>query len=203
MHPRPIALALCACCLFSARAQWPADFDRFNQERERTAATSMLVLGGWAVGNLAAGAVGMATTPAGSEAYHFHQMNAAWNVVNLGIAVPAYLGARKRSRGPATVDIPGTFEAQRKVEAVYLINTALDLGYMGAGLWMQQRGMAGPGTARSEMLQGFGTSLLLQGGFLFAYDLANYIVHAGHWKRERAGLWQHLQFNGTSIRYTL
>lgn len=196
----PLSFLLVAITL-TAQAQVPDDFMQFNAQRERTSATSMLVLGGWAVGNLVAGGVGMATTPSGSEAFHFHQMNAAWNVVNLGIAVPAYLGAKKRLRGPSTLDIPGTFDAQRKVEAVYLINTGLDLAYMGAGLWLWENGRGDPAAKRSEMFQGFGTSLLLQGGFLFVYDLANYIVHARHWKRSRAGLWQHLQFNGTSIRY--
>lgn len=184
-----------------AAAQVPEDFTRFNAQRDRTSATTMLVLGGWALGNLAAGGIGMANTSPGSEAFHFHQMNAAWNVVNLGIAVPAYLGARKRMRRPAMLDIPGTFEAQRKMETVYLINTALDLAYAGAGVWMHERGTGDPASAQRARLRGFGTSLLLQGGFLFAYDLASYIVHARHWKRARAGLWQHLQFNGTSIRY--
>ena len=119
MTIRQLLGSLLACSTLAAQAQVPDDYLQFNAQRERTSGTSMLVLGGWAVGNMVAGGIGMATTPSGSEAFHFHQMNAAWNVVNLGIAVPAYLGARKRLRAPSTLDIPRTFDAQRKVCLLY------------------------------------------------------------------------------------
>ncbi len=201
MPVRRLLPALIALLPHMSPAQVPEDFARFNAERDRSTATGMLVLGGWATGNLLAGGIGMATTPPGSEAWHFHLMNAAWNTVNLGIALPAWAGARKRLRTPAALDIPGTFDAQRKVEVLYLINGGLDLAYLGAGLWLWEHGHGDPALAHRELFRGFGTSLLLQGGFLLAFDVASYLVHARHWRRARAGLWRHLQVNGTSIRY--
>lgn len=184
---------------FKAGAQDLALYNAHNSERERITANSMLVLGGWAIGNMAVGAAGALTTPAGTEANYFHQMNIYWNVVNLGIAVPAYIGARKHRDRSLT--IPQTFDKQRSVEAIYLINVALDVAYTGTGLWMQERGNTLDGK-RGELLRGFGKSLMLQGGFLLVYDVINYAAHARHWKKNRSKLWEQLQFNGTSIRYT-
>lgn len=197
----PVRLLLPLLMVLAPRVVTPQDmfpFDRFNEERVRISAHSMLVLGGWATGNMIAGGIGMATTPSGSEAHHFHQMNLLWNVVNLGIAVPAYVGARRSLRRGTALDIPATFGTQRRVEALYLINAGLDLAYMGAGLWLWENGRS-RSHANSERFQGFGTSLLLQGGFLFVYDLACYAVHTRHWKGARRGLWQQLRFNGTSL----
>lgn len=181
------------------RAQDLARYDGYNTQRERITANSMLVLGGWAIGNMAVGTYGALTTPARTEANYFHQMNIYWNVVNLGIAVPAYLGARKhRDR---RLSITATFDKQRSVEKIYLINMALDAAYTGTGLWMHERGNRMSGT-RGELFSGFGSSLMLQGGFLLVYDVINYTVHAQHWKKSRTKLWEQLQFNGTSIQYT-
>jgi hypothetical protein len=119
-----------------------------------------------------------------------------WSAINLGIAVPGLLALRKEARTPR--DIADMLAAQRRTEALYLINTGLDLGYMGLGLWMQERGLrtAGENGAR---LRGFGNAVLVQGAFLFAYDLVAYVAHSLHWQRKRDGLLRQLQFNGTSL----
>ncbi|MEO8069739.1 MAG: hypothetical protein ABI599_18730 [Flavobacteriales bacterium] len=192
-------LSLSVLGVFASKAQDLALYDNYNTERERITANSMLVLGGWAIGNMAVGAFGALTTPAGTEANYFHQMNIYWNVVNLGIALPAYVGARKHRDRP--LSIAGTFDKQRSVENIYLINVALDVAYTGAGSWMRESGNDFEGK-RGEVLSGFGNSLMLQGGFLLVYDLINYTVHTQHWKKHRGKLWEQLQFNGTSIQYT-
>ena len=112
----------------------------------------------------------------------------------MGIAVPGLLALRKEARTP--MEIADILEAQRRTEALYLINTGLDLGYMGPGLWMQERGLriAGEDGAR---LRGFGNAVL--GAFLFTYDLVAYVAHRLHWGCERKGLYRQLQFNGTSL----
>lgn len=196
---RSILLAAGLFFSFIVSAQDPALYNTYNSEREHITANSMLVLGGWAIGNMAVGAAGALTTPTGTEANYFHQMNIYWNVVNLGIAVPAYIGARKHR--DASLTIPQTFDKQRSVENVYLINVALDVAYTGTGLWMHERGNDLDGK-RGEVLSGFGNSLMLQGGFLLVYDVVNYSVHARHWKKTRSKLWEQLQFNGTSIQYS-
>jgi hypothetical protein len=81
-----------------------------------------------------------------------------------------------------------------------LINAGLDLGYIGLGLWMQERGQR-PGIDNAARLRGWGNAILVQGGFLLAYDLVAFVAHARHWDRQRDGLYHHLQFNGNSLTY--
>ena len=56
---------------------------RFNAERIELNTWGMVVLLGWAVGNIGVGTAGYFTT-SGSTRY-LHQGNAAWNLVNLAI----------------------------------------------------------------------------------------------------------------------
>lgn len=191
-------LACLALLSLSASSQAPAPFEAFNARRVQLSQRATWVLGGWAASNLGAGALVRSGSERGSEAWHFGNMTMGWSAINLGIAVPGLLALRKEARTP--LDITGTFKAQRRTEAIYLINTGLDLGYMGLGLWMQERGLrtAGEDSAR---LRGFGNAILVQGAFLFAYDLVAYVAHSLHWSRKRDGLYRQLQFNGTSLSY--
>ena len=66
----------------SASAQ--TDFQEFYRISRSNNNTGMIILGSWAVLNMATGARGMAVNT-GSVKY-FHQMNLFWNTVNLGIA---------------------------------------------------------------------------------------------------------------------
>ncbi len=171
-------------------------FDTYNRERNAITRTNMLVLGGWGLGNMAGGVAGMLTTPWGSEANYFHQMNAYWNVVNVAIAVPGFLGARKRMG--RSYDIPATFKEQRKMETSYLINMGLDVAYIGTGLWMQEFGNGRP-QKQAALLKGMGNSIMMQGGFLLLFDIASFAIHRTHWNRNMKGIFGQMQFNGASI----
>ncbi|MCB0793810.1 MAG: hypothetical protein KDB88_03660 [Flavobacteriales bacterium] len=173
-------------------------FHEFNARRVQISQRATWVLGGWAAANLGAGALVRAGAEPGSEAWHFGNMTMGWSAINLGIAVPGLLALHKEASN--TQDIPGTFKAQRRTETLYLINTGLDLGYMGLGLWMQERGLRTTGEDGAR-LRGFGNAILVQGAFLFAYDLVAYVAHSVHWKKKREGLFSRLQFNGTSLLY--
>jgi hypothetical protein len=194
---RFIALLLAVALLApSLAAQDRAPFDAFDARRIQFSQRATYVLGGWAAVNLGAGLAVRANAERGSEAWHFGSMTMGWSAINLGIAVPGLLALRKEARSPR--NIADMLAAQRRTEALYLINTGLDLGYMGLGLWMQERGLrtAGDDGAR---LWGFGNAVLVQGAFLFAYDLVAYVAHSLHWQRKRDGLLRQLQFNGTSL----
>jgi hypothetical protein len=194
---RFIALLLAVALLTpSLAAQDHAPFDAFDARRIQLSQRATYVLGGWAAVNLGAGMAVRANAERGSEAWHFGSMTMGWSAINLGIAVPGLLALRKEARTPR--DIADMLAAQRRTEALYLINTGLDLGYMGLGLWMQERGLrtAGEDGAR---LRGFGNAVLVQGAFLFAYDLVAYVAQSLHWQRKRDGLLRQLQFNGTSL----
>lgn len=60
----------------------------FNTQRLKINRTAMTVLGSWAIGNLASGA--LLTGQRTGKAKYFHQMNLGWGAINLGIAGFAY-----------------------------------------------------------------------------------------------------------------
>lgn len=122
----------------------------------------MFVLGSWAIANIATGIAGHFLASGTRRA--FHQMNAMWNTVNLAIAVAGYIGAT----GEPTRQGLAAYEQLLSAETIYLLNAGLDLGYMGAGAWMWERGLR----VSSPTWRGFGQSVMLQGAFLLAFDLA-------------------------------
>lgn len=146
---------------------------------------AMLVLGGWAVANLTVGTVGWLTAEEETLRY-FHQGNAMWNVVNLGIAVPGYLGARARAQQPAFWPaLPITLADQR---GIFLLNLGLDAAYTSSGLLLAF-GQSSP------RWQGYGAALALQGTFLAAFDLTLVLRNAKtaralkpYWSLHHAGL---------------
>ena len=110
-----------------AQVQELTDFNRQRLEKQRI---SMLILGSWAVGNIALGAA-LATQRDGEDKY-FHAMNAGWNVVNLGLATAGYLSAVKT--GPAGFDLYATINEQYKLQKIFLFNAGLDVFYLATGV---------------------------------------------------------------------
>lgn len=130
----------------------------------------MLVLGGWAVTNIGLGAA-LRGQHSGSEKY-FHNMNIYWNVVNLGIAGLGYYTALRET--PEAYTAFTTAARHYSFQKVLLFNAGLDVGYLLGGLYLTER--AKRGGERADQLKGFGKSVILQGGFLFAFDLVNYFI---------------------------
>lgn len=161
------------CVGFWAFAQIPSNgLTDFNEWRLQRQKNGMLVLGTWAVGNIAIGAA-FASRREGSTKY-FHQMNAGWNAVNLGIAALGYLGAAKSD--PASGDLFLSIQEHHKIQKILLLNTGLDAAYMLGGAYLIERSK---NTSKlPERLKGFGQSIVLQGGFLLLFDLAQYAVLA-------------------------
>jgi hypothetical protein len=149
----------------------------FNQERLQTDKRLMLGLGSWAGANFLVSGVGWATVPKG-EAHYFHQMNVLWNTVNIGLAIPGYFNAKK-SNPNLTFD--NSILIQHKTEKIFLINTGLDVAYLSAGLLL--RSNAKINLTKRDQFNGYGNSLLMQGGFLFLFDLTAYLLHNQHAKK--------------------
>jgi len=147
----------------------------YNYNRIKTTKTAMVVLGGWGAANIAAGLIGRSQTT--GEARYFHEMNAIWGAVNLGIATASYLGNRKLN--PGKYNWQESLHEQRKIEKIYLINGGLDLAYIGTGIFLQERGR----NRQKDQLKGYGTSLITQGAFLLLYDGVNYMIHRHHRKK--------------------
>jgi len=173
------------------------DLSKINHLRLNKQRIGMLVLGTWAVGNIATGA--LLTGQRTGEDRYFHQMNIAWNAVNLGLATFGYFNAINAD--PAAYDLAATIQQQYNVEKILLLNTGLDVGYVLGGLYLMERSKD---TAKNPArLKGFGRSIVLQGSFLFAFDLAFYLVHAN----TRSAQWQQLlssvYFDGSRVGMVL
>jgi hypothetical protein len=132
-------------------------------ERERYASTrnGMYVLGSWAIGNVAVSSVGMFR---GSGVnYHFHQMNLAWNVVNLSL-VGANLYFTKALDNPSAQQVSAK---SINTEKILLLNAGLDVAYITTGALLAQDKY----TDHQVRNRGWGRSLMMQGGFLLVFDL--------------------------------
>lgn len=155
----------------------PTELYELRRRNLEVQQVGMGVLAGWGTANLATGGIGWATNEPG-RTRAFWQGNAAWNVVNLGIA-----GFSLASQ-PALRRAPLTEVAVRKqvknLETALAINAGLDVGYVLTGFLLRSIG------ARQEnpQLQGFGDALLLQGGFLFVFDTTLFAVS----RRQSRGL---------------
>ena len=130
--------------------------------------TGMIVLGSWATLNIISGTVGFYKSN-GSTKY-FHQMNAAWNLVNLGIAGIGYRGALNTK---TDLSYETSIYKMQNFEQLLLINAGLDLLYIGSGVWLWKNGL----NKNSPRKIGYGKSIILQGSFLLLFDTALYFIH--------------------------
>jgi hypothetical protein len=143
----------------------------WNEQRMERTRYSMMVLGGWAAANVAVGAVGMSRSTGSTRA--FHQMNLGWGAINMGLAVSGYWTATQTD--PATLSGWESQQALIRLRQIFLFNAGLDVGYMAAGAWMLER--AKNASTQADRWRGFGRSIILQGAFLFVFDLGAFWYH--------------------------
>lgn len=191
MHPsflhRYVLLFLLLLVGISLQAQNSPEFLQFNAERLQLTRGGMTVLGGWAVGNIGFSGVQYFRT-SGSTKY-FHQMNVIWNFVNLGLAVPGYLGASPGSAD--SLSISESIRAQHSIEKILLVNAGIDVGYVMTGFFLREKSKTA--LKRNDLLKGYGNSLLLQGGFLLLFDSIFYVVQLNHGNQGLSPLLERLQ----------
>jgi hypothetical protein len=152
------------------------DLLKFEKERVGYSKNAMKVLAGWSASNIIAS--GIATNTSNTEMRYFHQMNVMWGGINLAIAGLGYWGA-----GREKIDIPtiaSVLKHQNKTEKTFLINTGLDVLYIGGGLAMNKLSDNQKNPAK---FKGYGNSIMLQGGFLLVFDAINYAIHRKHGKK--------------------
>jgi hypothetical protein len=149
------------CQTFNQKSQ---DFQKANQNL-------MLGLGSWSVGNITGSAVGWAVSD-NQQWKSFHQMNVFWNAVNLGLAIPGYVKARR----PSAYKDENMFQKEQlKTERLFLVNSGLDLIYITSGVLLMNT--PDKKTEYQGRNLGFGSSIVLQGGFLLAFDATAYFIH--------------------------
>ena len=152
-------------------AQIPTDY---NKQRNDIDKKLMLTLTTWSSANIIASSIGWASAENG-EAKYFHQMNVMWSAINIGLALPGYFKARNSN---SQISLGNTFRKQSETEQAYLFNTGLDIAYVTAGFLLKSEGKHN--IPKQAQFNGFGNGLLLQGGFLFLFDLSAYIIHRHH-----------------------
>lgn len=157
-------------CVSVTFAQQESLLLNFEENRQNINQNAMLVLGSWAVGNILLGTYGNFKTK--NETKYFHQFNAIWNTVNLGIAIFGYLNAVNSNPNDMTnLEILRDYSS---LQNFLLLNTGLDVAYIMTGLYLKEKSK---NSVKTEMLRGYGNSLLLQGGFLLLFDVALYFIH--------------------------
>lgn len=153
------------------QAQDMLPMPEINAQRLRLNQHGMLVLGTWSAGNIGLSGWRMSQTT-GTEKY-FHQMNVFWNIVNLGIATGGYLSALHADAGSfSPMQTVGEYHTMEKI---LLLNAGLDVAYVMTGFFLRERSRNATEKWQNR-LRGYGNSLLLQGGFLFVFDLAFYLI---------------------------
>ena len=70
---------------------------------------------------------------------------------------------------------------QHTIEKVLLLNVGLDVAYVTSGFLLKEMSKNNPDNY--HRYRGFGNSLLLQGGFLFVFDIIQFVVHQQHRKK--------------------
>ncbi len=189
MHPlQRIVLAAGAALLGTSasgqRAIPSAGLQAFSEQRIRHQKTLGLTLSGYALANIAVGIVGAGQTT--GETKYFHRMNVYWNLVNLGIAGAGLLGSRKQRTDGETVE--QAIRQHENMKQILLLNSGLDVAYVAGGAYLRERANSHPDNA--DQLRGYGKSIMVQGGFLLAFDLVNYFIFKNRGDRQEKQLLQ-------------
>ena len=144
----------------------------YNRERIDLNKTGMLVLSGWALGNIAIGSYGYFSSQGRTK--YFHQMNAAWNLINISIGALAY--QQYLNSDPSAFTLMQSLDEAGSIENILLLNLGLNVGYIATGAFLWERGIR----KNNSRLLGYGPSLILQGGFLLVFDGILYGLNKSH-----------------------
>ena len=169
MNSRRVFILILLCVIFFPLFSQDDSLQFFKDSRTVNN-TGMYVLGSWAVLNISAGAYGWSTQT--GESKYFHQMNVFWNVVNISIASYALIDSYTTDY--QTLSQNELWDKHLNTKRLYLINAGLDVIYIGAGLGL--RHFANKNDQRANLLRGYGNSIILQGGFLLAFDAVMYAI---------------------------
>lgn len=148
----------------------------FNIRRRGDQIAGMSVLLGWSLANMGVGAVGW-TQASSPEWVAFHQGNIGWNAVNVALALPGLLSGLNDN--PSSHSLGDSLRLSHASQMAFGFNTGLDVGWVMMGAWLLERG-ARRGEPR---LVGLGRSMILQGGFLFLFDLGLWMTVSSRHRR--------------------
>lgn len=193
MNRKLVFLFAVLLCFFTFDALAQQDLAGFNQERLQINKIGMFVLGGWALGNMGTNGILLAN-PSSNEQAHFYRMNIFWNVVNFGLALP---GLRYSiMTDPATLNLAETVGEYHQMSKILLMNAGLDVAYITGGFLMKEMSKTRP--QKQDILKGYSRSLILQGGFLLAFDIIMFGILQTK-NDDLTRLMEHVAVTGNSI----
>ena len=167
---RSFFITCCLCLVvFTLNGQTDA-LAQFNTERLQVNKVGMMVLTGWAVSNIGVNA--FLTRNASGSNGHFYRMNIYWNIVNLALAVPGL--RHSLITDPTAISMAETVAEYHQMGKILIFNAALDVAYITGGFLMKE--MAKSREKKRNILDGYGRSLILQGGFLLVFDAVLFTV---------------------------
>lgn len=152
--------------------------NEFNTKRLDINKKGMTVLGSWAIANIAYSGTAVFNNTGENKA--FHQMNIGWGAINLALAGVGYLGNRNASTDLSSLESARELESMKRI---FLFNAGLDLAYVAGGAYLTELSKNTTNNDRADQFAGFGKSVMLQGGFLFVFDLVMFYAHNNHGKK--------------------
>ncbi len=91
-------------------------------------------------------------------------MNLIWGSVDFGTALIGYAGNQTYKNKKLTA--AEITQQQERIQKIFFINGCLDVAYVGTGLYLKLEG----DSRNSPIMKGYGSSIILQGGFLLIFD---------------------------------
>lgn len=170
---------------YSAQSQ-DYSLDEINTKRCQHTLNGMIAFSSWTGVNLVGSTVGVLTTE--GEWQHFFEMNLYFNAINAGLAIPGLIGAIRAQR--TGLDFETSVKEVQKIKTIYLVNGALDVSYITFGFLLREIARNPKNSNQRDRFNGFGSSMIVQGGFLLLYDFIAFGIHAAngkkldsHWKK--------------------
>lgn len=171
--------------------------DSINQQREKQTLTGLKLLSGWSASNIIYGSIAR-NNSTGSDKY-FHEMNAIFNGVTLGISALGYFTAKKST----SLNLAQSLKKQNQAERLFLFNAGLDLAYIAGGAYIKEKSYNN--LADADRLTGYGNSIMLQGAVLAVFDGVMYVLMRKNGKKLNAVI-EKISFqkigNGIGLAYT-
>jgi hypothetical protein len=163
-----------------------------------TGRNALYVLGAWGTGNLIGSTAGFALQQDSEQARAFHTMNIAWSGINVLLSCNGLLKEIKAK----SLSEEAAWMRYRKQKNIFLINTLLDVGYMGAGTALS---LSAKNSKEPERNRGFGDAIIYNGAFLFIFDGITWLQYQKNVKLRMGntsqGFYWAPSYNGATIGF--
>ena len=135
----------------------------------------MYILGFWAVCNIISG---LWYFKAKTYWKYFFLMNFYWNIINLLLAIYTFYDISNNQNLLNAYEI---INQHHFIQKIFLLNVGLDVAYFAFGLFLRGKSKnIQNNELQDDRLLGFGNSLLIQGTFLFVFDIMMAVLHQIH-----------------------